>query len=197
MIYLTKGQPVADNPNLVVYDPTGYYDDGDSVICASAGLPEEPVCRYESKYIMYGGMVYSISNPEDLMTEILKIDPNSLFGKDSQQIAVDKVVEKIVPQESGEITEEATTEIVEPVENLEPSDNLEDFEDYTDTNSPEIIDLTSTTTPDTIIPEVIPPLETTSTTSPTNTIDTPQAPTTTPITTDSAIGTSTDPASNL
>ncbi|MCE9628795.1 MAG: hypothetical protein K8Q91_02245 [Candidatus Vogelbacteria bacterium] len=195
MIYLTKGQPLLDNPNLVVYDPTGYYNDGDSVICASIGLPEEPVCRYEAKYVLYGGMVYSISNPDDLMTEIIKIDPASLFGKDSQQVAVDKMVEKIVPQEPGEVVEEATTEEVDPTDTLTEEEIIND--PLIETEDSEITDPTSTTTPDAIIPEVITPLETTSTTSPTNVIEATQTATTDPVTIDSVVGTSTDTTSNL
>lgn len=194
MIYLKKGQPVADNPNLVVYDSTGYYNDGDPVICASAELPEEPVCRYEAKYIQYGGMVYSISNPDELMAEILKTDPASLFGKDSQQIAVDKMVEKIVPQEPGQAVEEATTEVVDTTDTVTDTATEEAATNEATTTDPfintgdgEIIDITSTTTADSIIPEapeVIPPLGDTSTTSPASIIDVD-------------VGTSTDTTSNL
>ncbi len=195
MIYLTKGQPLLDNPNLVVYDPTGYYNDGDSVICASIGLPEEPVCRYEAKYVLYGGMVYSISNPDDLMTEIIKIDPASLFGKDSQQVAVDKMVEKIVPQEPGQVVEEATTEEVDPTDTLGSEATTTD--PFVDTGSDEIVDLTSTTTPDTIIPEPT-PLDNTSTTSPSNLVETPTS--TPPITetlNEALTSTTTDPVTGL
>ncbi len=95
MIYLTKGQPLYDNPAMVVYDPTGYYDDGASVVCAPSYDPENPACRYEAKYIAYGNMVYTISDPTRLSEEILTIDPKSLFGKDNQDIALEKVVDNI------------------------------------------------------------------------------------------------------
>lgn len=95
MIYLTKGQPLFDNSSMVVYDPSGYYEDGASVVCAASYAPEEPVCRYEVKYIAYGNMVYTISEPEKLMEKILEIDPKSLFGKTNQDVTLDKVVEKI------------------------------------------------------------------------------------------------------
>ena len=173
MIYLTKGQPLSDNPNLVVYDPTGYYNDGDSVICAPVGTPEEPVCRYEAKYILYGGMVYSVSNPDDLMTEILKIDPASLFGKDSQQIAVDKMVDKIVPQESGQVTEEATTEEVDPTSDL-PTEEATSTNPKIEPIDDQIIDLTSTTSPSTTIEPVLP--DNISTTSTSNTINSSSTP---------------------
>ncbi len=172
MIYLTKGQILKDNPGIVVYDPTGYYNDGDSVICASISFPDEPVCRYEAKFIAYGGMVYSISNPDDLMAEIIKLDPKSLFGKDSQQIAVDKMVQEIVPQESGEIVEGATTEVVEPID---PAANPMDETGESSGSS----DSTPTSTPSPVIPD-IPPVDETSTISvdeiapPTTTSTTPE-----------------------
>ena len=62
MIYLTKGQKLLDSPGMVVCDPTGYYNDGDSVACAAWHMPEEPICRYEAKFIAYGGMVYEITD---------------------------------------------------------------------------------------------------------------------------------------
>jgi hypothetical protein len=112
MIYLTKGQPLFDNSGFVVYDPTGYYNDGDTVICAPVGAPDEPACRYEAQYIAYGGMVYSVTDPDQLMEQILAIDPKSLYGKDSQQVAVDKVVSKIVPQATSDAP--ADTALPEP-----------------------------------------------------------------------------------
>ncbi len=157
MIYLTKGKTLVDNPGMVVFDSTGYYNDGDSVICASAGSPEEPVCRFEAKYITYGSVVYSVSNPEELMAEILKMDPVSLFGKDSHEIAVDKMVEKIIPQESGEITEEATiSEVLDPVDNsdidinpyIDPDPLIEIGDGDTILDS-----MNSTTTPEFIVPD--------------------------------------------
>ncbi len=159
MIYLTKGQTLKDNPGIVVYDPTGYYNDGDSIICASSAFPEEPACRYEAKFIAYGGIVYSISNPDDLMAEIIKLDPVSLFGKDSQQVAVDKVVEQIVPQESGEVIEEATTEKVEtPVVETDTLPEAESVPEIEGTNGS--TESGSTTTP---VTTEVPPVDQTST----------------------------------
>lgn len=113
MIYLKKGQALADNPTMVVYDQTGYYNDGDSIICSPAFAPDEPACRYEARFVAYGGMVYSISDPDELLAEIIKLDPKSLYGKDSQQVAVDKVVEQIVPQAEGVVPTEETPVVEE------------------------------------------------------------------------------------
>ena len=116
MIYLKKGQVLADNPTMVVYDQTGYYNDGDSIICAPAATPDEPAVRYEARFVAYGGMVYSISDPDELLAEIIKLDPKSLYGKDSQQVAVDKVVENIVPQAEGVVPTEETAVVEEEAE---------------------------------------------------------------------------------
>ncbi len=184
MIFLTKGQILKDNPGMVVYDPTGYYNDGDSVICASVAFPDEPVCRYEAKFVAYGGMVYSISNPDDLMAEILKLDPASLFGKNTEQIAVDKMVSDIVPQESGEVVTDATTEVVEPVKSDIIEEIVSEVEGVTpsietgDSSTTGIIDSTSSSTPVSVIPEVT-PSDIVSTTSSTEVIS-PETVSTTP-----------------
>ncbi len=156
MIYLKKGQKLLDIPSMVVYDDTGYYNDGDSIICAPATTPDEPAVRYEAKFVAYGGMVYSISDPDELLAEIVKIDPKSLFGKDSQQVAVDKVVENIVPQAEGVVPTEET-EVVEETEIPAETENE-----------------TATTTP-----PVIPPPANTSTTTPAVSTTTPSTTATT------------------
>ena len=126
MVYLKKGQVLSDNPAMVVYDPTGYYNDGDPVVCASVESPDEPVCRYEAKYINYGSIVYSISNPEELDAEIMKIDPKSLFGKDSKEVAQDKMVDEIktvdtkVDEEVKQEDSEEETEVIEEEPTPEP-----------------------------------------------------------------------------
>lgn len=136
MILLTKGQPLYDNPSMVVYDATGYYEDGTSVICASALAPEEPLCRYEAKFVAYGGMVYTITDPEQLMAEVLKIDPQSLFGKTNEQAVVDTMVEKIETIESPEVTatETTTPQTIEP--EPQPTPTIEPTPEPTPTPEP-------------------------------------------------------------
>jgi len=159
MIYLTKGQIFFENPGMVVYEKTGYYNDGDSIICASVAAPEEPVCRFEAQFVAYGGMVYSVSDPDKLMEEVMRIDPKSLFGKDSKQVAVDKIVEEIVPQETGALVE---TPVVEKKEE-EPVISTSEVEHQNP----------ATTTPAVVFPE------TATTTSPVSGLD-PVISTTTP-----------------
>lgn len=165
MIYLKKGQTLFDNPGMVVYDPTGYYDDGTSVICAPVFAPEEAACRYEAKYIAYGGIVYSISNEEELLKQILELDPQSLFGKDSKQVAVDKVADAIVTQGTTQVTDEVS-EIKEEKEEEKEEEPEQTTEAPTTTPPTDILsNNTSTTTPTQID---------TGTTTPT--IDIPQTP---------------------
>jgi len=123
MIYLKKGQSFFEDIGVVVCDPTGYYDDGSSVLCAPYFNPEEPSCRYEAKFIAYGPIVYNISDPEELLKQVMEIDPNTLFGKDSKEIALNKVVDEIVVQDTTEppiaetpATPPAEEPVVPPVE---------------------------------------------------------------------------------
>lgn len=104
MIHLEKGQKLFDNQGMVVYDQTGYYNDGDSVICAMVYSPDEPSCRFEAKFIAFGNIVYSISDPEKLLEEVKKINPETLFGKNKEEIAVDKMVENIKVAESEDLS---------------------------------------------------------------------------------------------
>lgn len=131
---------------MVVYDQTGYYNDGDSIICAAAITPEEPVCRYEARFVAYGGMVYSVSDPDELLAEIIKIDPKSLYGKDSQQVAVDKVIENIVPQAEG----------VVPIVQTEEEEEVPVVEE-TATTTPAVINPEPNTNVSTTTPPIIPP----------------------------------------
>ncbi|MEY4602506.1 MAG: hypothetical protein RL292_447 [Candidatus Parcubacteria bacterium] len=176
MIYLTKGQQLFDNPGMVVYDQTGYYDDGSSVICAAAYAPEEPLCRYEAKFIAYGNLVYNITDPEKLMEQVLEIDQKSLFGKNNQDVATDKVVENIQTVDSADTpieTPQTTSPVAEP-QFTNPQEVAEALSTSTPATSetPTIVDTpidtsieiipidTSTTTPLTTI------VENTSTTTP-------------------------------
>jgi len=208
MIYLKKGQTLFENTAMVVYDPTGYYNDGDSVICAPAGLPEEPACRYEAKYIAYGGIVYSISDPDQLMEEIMKIDPKNLFGKDTQQVAVDKMVEKIVPQKSEDLSlDPDATANTENTASTTPETNIETpTTDNVVTNTPVDTSTTTqsgvpTTTPSaaTTTPTENSTSTTTATTTPDFTLDTSTSTTTpnfnfdTSTTTQSGVPTTTPP----
>ena len=118
MIYLTKGQKLFTNEGMVVYDATGHYDDGDAVVCAAAYAPDEPICRYEAKFIAYGDNVYNITDPEKLMEEVKKIDPENLFGKNKEEVAVDKMIEKIKKPVNDEEIAPETDEVEEEGEVL-------------------------------------------------------------------------------
>lgn len=80
MIYLEKGQFVAENDDLVVCDLTDTYLDTDMVLCAKKDTPDEPYCKFEAKFIAYGGVVYAVSDEEKLLEEVKKNDPDTLLS---------------------------------------------------------------------------------------------------------------------
>lgn len=155
MIYLKKGQKLFNNEGMVVLDPTGYYEDGATVICAMYHLPNEPVCSYEARYVAYGDQVYNITDEKKLMEEIVKIDPNTLMGKTKEDVNIDKMIEEIktvenptpetIPEEDIE-SEEEVTPVSETVETTTEIDENGD------------VITTTTTTTEEIIPEVIEPI---------------------------------------
>jgi hypothetical protein len=189
MIYLKKGQAIFDNPSMVVYDPTGYYDDGTSVICAPVFAPEEPACRYEAKYIAYGGIVYAVSNEEDLLKQILEIDPKSLFGKDSKQVAVDKIIDTIVTQDTSQQDIQASPEDITPkiekVAETTPETEVPTVpvtEQATTTPPEDLIPPNATTTPvDTDPATTTPPIDVSINPPPIDTLSSDTSTTTTPV----------------
>lgn len=110
MIYLTKGQKLFENPEMVVYEPTGYYEDSSTVICASALSPEDPVCRFEAKFIAYGSMVYTITDEKLLLEEVMKLDPLSLFGKTAEEKKIDQLVQNIETVEQASMSDLTSAE---------------------------------------------------------------------------------------
>lgn len=118
MIYLEKGQKMYENEGIVMYDKTGYYNDTDSVICAMIFAPEEPVCRYEAKFFAYGNAVYNITDPEKLLEEIKKIDPETLFGKNQDILAEQQMINSIQTTDSQDLS-------VDPVSQSEASTTAE------------------------------------------------------------------------
>ncbi len=151
MIYLKKGQSLFSNEGMVVCDPTGYYEDGATVICGMFHSPDAPVCSYEAKYIAYGDQVYNITDEKKLMEEIVKIDPNTLMGKTKEDINIDKMIEEI------KTVDNPTPETI-PDEDLEPEEEIEPISETveTTTETDENGDITTTTTTTTITEEIIP-----------------------------------------
>ncbi len=157
MIYLKKEQALFNNEGMVVCDPTGYYEDGATVVCAMFHSVDEPVCSYEAKYIAYGDQVYNITDEKKLMEEIIKIDPNTLMGKTKEDINIDKMVEEIktvdnptpesIPKEE-EIIDEKVDQISETVKTTTEIDE----------NGNEVTTTTTTTMTEEIIPEVTQPI---------------------------------------
>jgi len=160
MIYLKKGQALFNNQGMVVLDPTGYYEDGATVVCAMFHSPDEPVCSYEAKYIAYGEQVYNITDEKMLIEEIKKIDPNTLIGKTKEDIMVDKMIEKIETVDNPtpkSIPEEDNYEVYkekeESLTDIEPAE--EELDDITEINENNNEAPSTTITTEEIIPEVI------------------------------------------
>jgi len=148
MIYLKKGQPLFENGGLVVYDQAGYYEDGDLVVCAMVDTPEEPYCRYEAKYVAYGGIVYSITDTAKLEEEIAKINPENLFGKSSDDVITDQMVENIETVKSEDppiVEEEKPVEIQEIKEEEQAPAIVVPEEDVIIKNSSSTPDVSSST----------------------------------------------------
>lgn len=140
MIYLTKGQKLFNNEGMVVCDPTGYYEDGATVICAMFHSVDEPVCGYEAKYIAYGDQVYNITDEKALMEEIKKIDPKTLLGKTKEDVTIDNLVQEIktVENPTPELTQDAVDANNENIDNAETSNTdvvEEETVEETDTSS--------------------------------------------------------------
>jgi Flp pilus assembly CpaF family ATPase len=164
MIYLTKGQTLFENPSMVVFESSGYYEDGSPVVCASAQLPDEPVCRFEAKFIAYGPQVYSIADEAILMEEVSKINPDSLFGKTKDEIEVDEMVSDIEMVDTADRTDSTPPVAVEP--EVEP------------TNTPQVVPPMVDPVAASTVPIVDP---STSTTTPIIDVTLPEATTTPPI----------------
>ncbi len=194
MIHLEKGQKLFDNEGMVMYDQTGYYNDDDSIICAMVYAPEEPVCRYEAKFVAYGNNVYNITDPEKLLEEIKKIDPETLFGKNKEVIATQQMVENIQTTASEDLLSDTSANIPEtdnPSDNTTPTEPLItpdpapiEVPSATSTNATTSATNNSSTSTTATIPEI--------TISPDTTTSTPStiSSTTTP---DIVSGTSTEP----
>jgi hypothetical protein len=80
MIYIEKGQKIAENENIVVFSETGDYNDFDLIEYSKIDTPESPMGAFQAQFVKYGGLVYKFSDPEELGKEILKIDFTSKHG---------------------------------------------------------------------------------------------------------------------
>ncbi len=165
MIYLTKGQTLFENPSMVVFDSSGYYEDGIPVICASLLNPDEPVCRYEAKFVAYGSQVYSISDEEKLLEEVLKIDGATLLGKTSEDVDVDKMLEKIEtgsPEDTAKKEDLVTEDSIKEPELVEPEETIESTPESTPDPEPipipipdpEVIPVPVPESPTEVVPEI-------------------------------------------
>ncbi len=97
MIHIENGEPLVDNPELLVFSPTADYEEVDLIECASQDNPGVAICAFSAQYVKFGNAVYqqeqaltvdqvaalevnapmeTVLNNEDLIDG--KIDPLSL-----------------------------------------------------------------------------------------------------------------------
>jgi hypothetical protein len=77
MIHIEKNQPVPEHPELIVFSPTGDYDDNALIECATTEQPSVAFCGFAASFVKYGGFVYRFENPEKLGKALVELDPAS------------------------------------------------------------------------------------------------------------------------
>jgi hypothetical protein len=166
MITITKGQRVADYPNLFVVSPSGTYNEEDLIVCAEDDAPGTPSCMFQAQLVAYGNIVYSSSDP---------ITPAQKAEIAAEQA---RIAEENAPDQ-GRIIEPDALPADEPAAPAEASPATEEGESVP---SMEIVaeeapasQNMSTTTPATTTPEIAPEPEAAAATS-----STTEAGTTTP-----------------
>lgn len=77
MIRIEKDQEVAGEVALRVAAQSGEYEDTALIECYDIARPAVVAGAYQAQYVRYGSLVYRCTDPIELGTEILKIDPES------------------------------------------------------------------------------------------------------------------------
>lgn len=63
MIHIEKGELVKDHPELLVYSPTGDYEEVDLIECCEQSNLTVPVCAFSAQYVKFGNAVYQQEQP--------------------------------------------------------------------------------------------------------------------------------------
>lgn len=77
MVHIEKGQKIPQNEDLIVYSPTGDYDEEQLIECGTISQPDFAVCAYQAQFVKYGSIVYRFNTSEELGAELIKVDPSS------------------------------------------------------------------------------------------------------------------------
>ena len=94
MVHIEKLQKVPQNENLIVFSPSGDYDEDQLIECCEINNPGVAIGAYQAQFIKYGGLVYQYNTPEELAGAILKVDPLSshkVVNLYKQQLALKEV----------------------------------------------------------------------------------------------------------
>lgn len=60
MVHIEQDQPLHSNPEFLVLDASGEYDEGDLIVVYRADDPtKEPYSKFEAKYVVYGNEAYT------------------------------------------------------------------------------------------------------------------------------------------
>ena len=79
MIHIEKNQKVYGHDEFIVLDSTADYNNDDLILCAHKDNPTAPYSKFEAQFVAYGGMVYKITDDNELLKEIQNIDPATLI----------------------------------------------------------------------------------------------------------------------
>ena len=77
MIHIEKEQKIAENENIIVYSPSGDYNDFDLIEYCQIDNPNVALGAFQAQFVKYGGLVYQFNEPAELGDAILAIDPES------------------------------------------------------------------------------------------------------------------------
>jgi hypothetical protein len=146
MITITKGQRVADYPNLFVVSPSGTYNEEDLIVCAEDDMPGTPSCMFQAQLVAFGNIVYSSAEP--------------ITPAQKEEIAAEqaRIAEESAPDQ-GRIIEPDSLTPAQPASPVEPSPLPEEapapsMEIVTDEAS--ATQNMSTTTPATTTTDIVP-----------------------------------------
>lgn len=63
MITISKGDPLVNNPELIVFSESGDYEETALIECTTIDNPDFPICAYAAQYVKYGDPVYQQTEP--------------------------------------------------------------------------------------------------------------------------------------
>ena len=113
MVHIEKSQKVPQNENLIVFSPSGDYDEDQLIECCEINNPSVAIGAYQAQFIKYGGVVYRFNDEEELGAELVKLDPSSshravAFYKEGQRRKNRGGVSIVDPQQNSIVSSEGS-----------------------------------------------------------------------------------------